>query len=59
MIKKSLLIVVLISILGSPIVSRVDAISSDFKSLFYGISMAILVFIGLVNIYIYFRKSIN
>lgn len=39
--------------------SSIDAISYVFKTIFYGIAMAVLVVIGLVNIYKYFRKAMK
>lgn len=51
-----LLLVVLFFVLGSAMISSIDSLSHTFKSFFYDISMAILIVIGLVNIFKYFRR---
>ncbi len=54
---KFLLVVVLFCVLGSAIVSSMDALSHTYKSVFYGTSMAVLIIIGLVSIYKYYKRQ--
>lgn len=49
------LVVVLFFVLGSAMVSSMNSLSYTFKSLFYGLSLTVLIVIGLVNLYRYFR----
>ncbi|MEC5424825.1 hypothetical protein QGM71_15165 [Virgibacillus sp. C22-A2] len=43
--------VVLSIVLGSAMVSTMDTLSYSFKSIFYGISLAVLIVIFLVELY--------
>lgn len=52
-------ILVLLAILGSTIVSSMDTLSYTFKSFFYGVSMAILLILVLLDGYKYFKKDRN
>lgn len=52
-----LLVVVLFFVLGSAMVSSMNSLSYTFKSIFYGIAMTVLIIIGLVSLYRYFRRT--
>ncbi|PRX73887.1 hypothetical protein B0G93_1185 [Bacillus sp. V-88] len=51
------LVVVLFFVLGSAMVNNMNSLSYTFKSLFYGISLTVLIVIGLVNLYRYFKRT--
>lgn len=53
------LVVVLFFVLGSAMVSSMNSLSHTFKSFFYGISLTVLIVIGLVNLYRYFKLNKN
>ncbi len=46
-----LLVSVLFFVLGSAMVSSMNSLSYTFKSIFYGISVTVLIVIGLVSLY--------
>jgi hypothetical protein len=52
-----LLVIVLSCVLGSAMVSSTESLSYTFKSIFYGISMTVLLIIGLVSVYKYVRRG--
>jgi hypothetical protein len=51
------LVVVLFFVLGSAMVNSMNSLSYTFKSLFYGTSLTVLIIIGLVSLYRYFRRT--
>jgi uncharacterized membrane protein SirB2 len=56
--KNSLLLVIVLScVLGFAMVSSMESLSYTFKSIFYGISMTVLLIIGLVSFYKYLRRG--
>ncbi|MFC0562485.1 hypothetical protein [Halalkalibacter alkalisediminis] len=54
---KLLLVIVFSSILGSAMVSSMESLSYTFKSIFYGISMTVLIVIGLAGLFKYLRRG--
>jgi len=52
-----LLVVVLFFVLGSAMVSSMNSLSYTFKSIFYGIALTVLIVIGLVSLYRYFKRT--
>lgn len=55
--KRLLLVVVLFFVLGSAMVSSMNSLSYTFKSIFYSIAMTVLIVIGLLSLYRYFRRT--
>ena len=54
---KLLLVIVLSFILGSAMVSSMESLSYTLKSIFYGISMAVLLITGLVGLFKYLPRG--
>ncbi|MDQ0253542.1 hypothetical protein J2S74_000914 [Evansella vedderi] len=54
---KLLLVIVLTCILGSVLVSSLEFLSYTFKAIFYAISMTVLLIIGNVVLFKYFRRG--
>ncbi len=55
--KKFLLVIIFSCILGSAVVSSMESLSYTFKSIFYGISMTVLLIIGAVGLFKYFTSG--
>lgn len=51
------LVLVLFFVLGSAMVNSMDSLSQTFKSIFFAIAMTVLIVMGLVSLYKYFRKT--
>ncbi|PXW90991.1 hypothetical protein DES38_10625 [Streptohalobacillus salinus] len=52
-----LLVLVLFFVLGSAMVSSMDSLSQTFKSVYFAIAMTVLIVVGLLSLYKYFRKT--
>ncbi len=53
---KKITVLILFFILGSSMVSSMDSLSHTFKSIFFGIAMTVLIVIGIISLYQYFRS---
>ena len=55
--QESIEYMVIFFVLGSALVNSMNSLSYTCKSLFYGISLTVLIVIGFVNLYRYFRRT--